>query len=73
MIGLVIDAVNDNTSKFDDAPIAVGFGSNPPPELDSDSRIVICKKEREREITEARQLTDKRERLEALRRVRSCR
>jgi PEGA domain len=73
LLGLMIDAANDNTSKFDDAPIAVGFGGNPPPGPESDPRIFECRKEREREIMEARQLTDKRERLEALRRVRSCR
>jgi PEGA domain len=72
LIGLIIDSANNNTSKFDDSPISIGFGSNPPPGPESDPRIFDCRKEREREIMEARQLPEKRERLEALRRVRTC-
>lgn len=72
LIGIIIDSANNNTSKFDDSPISIGFGSNPPPGPESDPRIFECRKEREREIMEARQLTEKRERLTALRRVRTC-
>lgn len=71
LIGLLIDMAANNGEKFDDEPISVGFGGNPPP--GPEARIVECTKKREQYIEDARKLPDKRERLAALRKAPVCR
>lgn len=67
LIGVVVDAASGNATKFDEDPIAIGFGTNPPPGRDSDPRYLECKKEQPRRVLEARKLTDHYARLKALR------
>lgn len=70
LIGGVIDAAIGNATKFDEDPIAVGFGQNPPPGKESDPRYLECKKEQPRRVQEARKLADDYARLKALRAAR---
>ncbi len=71
LIGVLVDVAANNSEKFDDEPISVGFGANPPP--GPEARIAECTKKREQHIEEARKLPDKRERIAALRRAPVCR
>lgn len=71
LIGLLVDIAVNNGEKFDDEPIAVGFGANPPP--GPEARIAECTKKREQYIEDARKLPDKRDRLAALRKAPVCR
>lgn len=70
LIGLAIDSATGNANKFDDDPIAVGFGTNLPPGPESDPRVIECKKEQASRIQKALKLTDKSARIQALRRAR---
>lgn len=72
LIGIIIDTVNNNASKFEDTPIAVGFGGHPAPGPESDPRVADCKQLRKQRLQEAMKLTDKRERLEEIRRAPTC-
>lgn len=71
LIGIIVDSATNNATKFDDEPIAVGLGANPPPgkaQIDP----VTCKRERLRQLQEARAIPDQRERMQAMRAVPRC-
>ena len=72
VIGMVIDVATNNASKFEDDPIAVGFGANPPPGPESDPRLADCQRRRQRQLLEASKIPEKRQRMVALRAVQTC-
>lgn len=72
LIGVIIDAANNNATKFDDEPISVDLEGKRLSGAVAHPDLVACKRERLRQLQEARKISDQRERMQAMRAVPSC-